>query len=49
MAQGPGPPGVPIVAPPTATPPLPDTIDENGLIDLRWFKVVITKCPSGNN
>ena len=26
---------------------IPDTLDERGLIDPNWFKVVITKCPSG--
>ena len=30
-------------------PPLqPNTLNELGLVDTNWFKVVITKCPTGN-
>ena len=30
-------------------PPLvPNTLDDHGLMDSSWFKVVITKCPTGN-
>ncbi len=25
----------------------PDTVDREGLVDSNWFKVVITKCPTG--
>lgn len=31
-------------------PPLvPNTLDDHGLMDSSWFKVVITKCPSGKS
>ncbi|XP_011409980.1 PREDICTED: leucine-rich repeat protein soc-2-like [Amphimedon queenslandica] len=31
-------------------PPLvPNTLDDHGLMDSSWFKVVITKCPSGDH
>lgn len=35
------------MAAPPPPPIIPDTLDEHGLIDSNWFKVVITKCPSG--
>lgn len=57
MAQLPGvgrvmvpvPAGVPPPAAPHNVPPqlIPDTLDERGFVDPNWFKVVITKCPSG--
>lgn len=28
-------------------PLIPNTLDEHGLMDSNWFKVVITKCPTG--
>lgn len=27
----------------------PNTLDSNGMIDANWFKVVVTKCPSGRH
>ena len=34
---------------PQQPPPLqPNTLNELGLVDTNWFKVVITKCPTGN-
>lgn len=39
--------GPPVVLLPPLPPLIPDTLDEHGLIDSNWFKVVITKCSSG--
>ena len=33
--------------PPPPPPLLPDSTNEDGMVDTNWFKVVITKCPTG--